>query len=153
MNSKEEVGEFTSERKVRGVSVMKLVVVILQLEEKVKSRAVMSPRATWSNLIHFENQDAQLYWYLNATCRVSSLVWVENFEQGGRQSDISFPMKRSSKGAKMSRFLKISLLQLPQQCCYNMNFVKFLFTNKVNWTWCYTLYVMKLVFLCNLKAP
>ena len=46
MNSKEEVGEFTSERKVRGVSVIKLVVVILQLEEKVKSRPVMSPRAT-----------------------------------------------------------------------------------------------------------
>ena len=47
MNRKEEeVGEFTSERKVRGVSVMKLVVVILQLEEKVKSRPVMSSRAT-----------------------------------------------------------------------------------------------------------
>ena len=95
---------FTSERKVMGVSLTKLVVVIRQLEEKVKSREVISSRATCSNLIHFMHcQEGEAKWS-NTTCRVSSLVSVENFEQGGRQSESSFPRKRSSKGAKISRF-------------------------------------------------
>ena len=46
MKKTEEVGELTSERKVIGESLIKLVVVILQVEEKVKSKAVISSRAT-----------------------------------------------------------------------------------------------------------
>ena len=42
MKKNEEVGELTSERKVIRESLIKLVVVILQVEEKVKSKAVIS---------------------------------------------------------------------------------------------------------------